>query len=162
MSAGWYIKSIGPERPASTVNPPRDFLALKRGDHVTGLLITFAEGAANLNGRISAAEGQVLPLRMRAYLVPAEREAATNLLRFYEAIADQSGSFKFENVAPGRYLIIARRSEEGELGMTKFVRQDETLRTKVRQEAEALNKSLILKPCEQVADFNLQASSPER
>jgi hypothetical protein len=156
---GWYVRSVALDRNAS-VNIPRDGLVLKSGDHLTGLTVTFAEGAAQLKGRLSAAEGQSLPLKLRVYLVPEDKVSAGNLYRYYETPAEKDGKFTLDNVAPGRYLIVARRTEENEMGGTKFVRLDETLRTTVLKEAEALKKAVAFKPCEQVADFDLPYASP--
>jgi hypothetical protein len=158
-AGGWYIKSIalGTTRALAAktagINPARDGIALKNGERVTGLLITIAEGAANLRGRISAVEGQTLPPRMTVYLVPAEPGAADNLLRFYDGRAEADGAFTLSNVAPGKYLIVARRWEETETG--KPFRQDAAFRAKVLQEAEALKKAIVFKPCERVTEFNL-------
>jgi hypothetical protein len=156
--AGWYLRSVALAR--SAVNISRDGLALKRGDHLTGLAVTFAEGAAKFKGHLSTGEGQLLPLKLRVYLVPEEREAAGNFLRFYEAAVERGGSFTLDNVAPGRYLLLARRAEENELGLTRLMRFDETLRATVLKEAEALKKSVALKPCEQVTDFDLPYVAP--
>lgn len=151
---GWYVRSVSLSRnPAANIS--RDGLLLRRGDRVTGLTVAFAEGAAKLKGRLAAAEGQTLPLKLRVYLVPEEREAAGNLYRYYETAAERDGTFTVDNVAPGKYLLLARRSEENEVGVTRLVRLDETLRTAVLKEAEALKKAIILKPCEQVSDFDL-------
>jgi len=57
-------------------------------------------------------------------------------------------------------LIVARRTEENESGVVKFVRLDEALRTTVLKEAEAMKKAVALKPCEQVADFDLPWVAP--
>jgi len=153
-ASGWYVRSITLGRNAAA-NVSRDGLGLKRGDHVTGLAVTFAEGAAKFKGHLSVGEGQALPSKLRVYLVPAEREAAGNLLRFYEAAADPDGSFTLDNIAPGKYLIVARRAEENGRGLIKVIRQDEALRAAVLKEAEASPKALAVKPCEQVNDFNL-------
>jgi hypothetical protein len=159
-ASGWYVRSITLARNVAA-NISRDGFLLKRGDHVSGLTVAFAEGAAKLKGHLSAAEGQSLPLKLRVYLVPEDRESAGNLYRFYEAAAERDGSFTLDNVAPGRYLLVARRAEESESGLTRFVRLDETLRTTVLKEAEALKKAIAFKPCEQVADFDLTyASTP--
>ena len=56
--------------------------------------------------------------------------------------------------------MLARRAEENEMGITKFVRLDETLRTTVLKEAEAQKKAIALKTCEEVADFDLPFLSP--
>jgi hypothetical protein len=155
ITGGWYLRSVALERTGAAPNLARDGISLKRGEHVTGLVITLTEGGANLTGRITAPEGQPVPLKLRGYLVPSEREAAGNLYRFYESVVETSGQVKFENVAPGKYWIVARRTEDSESGLPKLIRQDEALRTKVRQEAETLNKPVTLKPCEQVKDFDL-------
>jgi hypothetical protein len=158
-ASGWYVRSVALDRNPA-VNIPRDGVALKRGDHVAGLTITFAEGAGQLQGHVSAGEGQSLPSKLRVYLVPEDRVSAGNVYRFYETVAERDGSFTVDNVAPGKYLIMARRAEENELGLTKLVRLDETLRATVLKEAEALKKAIAFKPCEQVADFDLSYVSP--
>ena len=158
-ASGWYVRAVALDRNPA-VNIPRDGVSLKRGDHVTGLTVTLAEGAAKLTGHLSAGEGQSLPLKLRVYLVPEERAFAANLYRYYETAAERDGTFTLDNVAPGSYLIVARRTEENESGLIKLVRLDETLRTTVLKEAEALKKALAFKPCEQVKDFDLSYVSP--
>ena len=150
---GWYVKAIttGPNGP----NIPRDGIALKSGDKVTGLNVTITEGAARLRGRISVAEGQRLPPGLRVYVVPAERESAENVLRFFEGPTDGEGSFAIGNIAPGKYLIIARPFEESDPGTIKSIKQDSSFRSKVLKEAEALKKEISFKPCEQAKDFEL-------
>ncbi len=156
---GWFARSIGFDRPLKNLNIPRDGLALKGGERVTGLVVTIAEGAATLQGRISVGEGQTLPLTLRVYLAPSERENADNVLRFYEARPDLKGNFTIDNIAPGRYWIVARPFEEKESGGIKLIRQDKTFRATVHREAEALKKDLALKPCEQVANYDLPFGS---
>jgi hypothetical protein len=158
-ASGWYVRSVALDRNAS-VNIPRDGVSLRNGDHATGLTVTFAEGAAKVTGHLSAAEGESLPLKLRAYLVPEEKVSEGNLYRYYETAADKDGKFSLDNVAPGRYLMVARRAEETESGLTKLVRLDETLRTTVLKEAAALKKAVAFKPCEQVADFDLPYAAP--
>ena len=154
---GWYVKAVttGPNGP----NIPRDGIALKSGDKVTGLTVTITEGGARLRGRISVAEGQRLPSSLRVYVVPAERESAENVLRFFEGATDGDGSFAIGNIAPGKYLIIARPSEESDPGTIKSIKQDSTFRSKVLKEAEALKKEISFKPCEQAKDFELPWSA---
>jgi hypothetical protein len=160
-ASGWYLKSMatGTTRAAAAktagLNPARDGIALKSGERVTGVIITIAEGAARLRGRISVAEGQSLPPRMTVYLVPSEPGAADNVLRFYEARSDADGRFTLDEVAPGKYWIVARPWEQKESETAKAFRKDAVLRAKVLQEAEALKKVVALKPCEQAADFDL-------
>lgn len=161
-ASGWYVQSIamGPAPTAaarnSGLNPARDRVAVHSGERVTGVTVTIAEGGALLHGRVSVAESQNLPAQLQVYLVPAEREAADNVYRFYEAAVEADGAFTVDNLAPGTYWIVARRAEENESSPRKLIRQDEALRTKVMQEASATKKALSLKPCEQLANFDLK------
>lgn len=158
--AGWYVKAIttGPNGP----NIPRDGINLKSGDKVTGLIVTIAEGGARLRGRIPVAEGQRLPPGLRVYVVPAERESAENVLRFYEASAESDGTFAVGNIAPGKYWVIARPFEEGDPGTIKSIKKDPAFRLKVFHEAEALKKEIPLKPCEQLNDYELPSPTLSR
>src|SRR5207237_10513299 len=114
-ASGWYLRSIssGAAQIAaaarnSNLIVAREGLTLKTGERVSGLTVTFTEGAASLRGRISAPEGQGIPPRMRLYLVPAEPESLKNVLRFFEAAADGDGRVAIGNIGPGRYWILAR------------------------------------------------------
>src|SRR5438309_1613331 len=146
----------------SSLNDESGGILVRRGQLFTNVMVTIVEGAALLSGRISIGEGQGLPPRVRVYLVPAEREASGNVYRFYEAATEADGKFILDNLAPGRYWILARRAEETDVGTTKLIRQDESLRAKVLQEAAALKKAVTFKPCEQVGDFSVQAPSSSR
>jgi hypothetical protein len=163
-ASGWYVRAIaiGPAQTAagrnSSLTVARDGITLRPGEHLSGLTVTITEGAASLRGRISVPEGQSLPARMRVYVVPAELDGVQNVLRFFEAPADNDKSFTIGNIAPGRYWIIARPVEETESGTIKSIRQDPTLRAKVMREAEALKKEIPFKPCEQTTDYDLAYS----
>ena len=121
-ASGWYIRSIaiGTIRPAAAkaanVNTARDGIPVKSGERITGVLVTITDGAARIRGRISGPEGQTLPPRMSVYLVPAEREAIDDVLRFYEGRTAADQSFIIDNVSPGKYFIAARASEKTEAG----------------------------------------------
>jgi hypothetical protein len=154
---GWYLRSVTSSTAARTTG---DVFSVHAAERVSGLTVTITEGAALVRGHISANDSKSVPARARVYLVPAEREAANNVYRFYEAAAERDGSFTLDNVAPGRYFIVARGTEENESGVVKFVRLDEALRTTVLKEAEAMKKAVALKPCEQVADFDLPWVAP--
>jgi hypothetical protein len=157
---GWYIRaitigSLPTITKASDPNIPRDGLTLKTGERVSGLTVTITEGAAGLRGRISAAEGQRVPAGLRVYLVPAERESADNVLRFFDAAADNAAGFAIEHIAPGRYWLIARPADEGDPTKVKSIRQDSALRARVLREAEGLKKEIAFKPCEQATGYVL-------
>jgi len=118
-------------------------------------MVTITEGASRLRGRISVAEAQTLPPRLRVYLVPVEPEAAENVLRFYESWIEVDGRFIVDNVAPGKYWIVARPMPENESGAATSLRQDVTLRANVLRDAGTLKRAVTLTPCQQVADFEL-------
>ncbi len=160
-ASGWFLKSIaiGTTRAVGAktagVNTARDGIALKGGERVTGLLITIAEGASRLRGRISATEDQRLPPTMTVYLVPVEREAADNVLRFYETRTEADHSFTIDNINPGRYFIVAHSLTEKDTDPAKSIRRDSIFRTKISQEAAAAKKELSFKPCERIVDYEL-------
>ena len=165
-SAGWYLRSIAmgaqtiPTKP-SDPNVPRDGITLKPGERPSNLTVTITEGAAALRGRISVAEGQRVPSGLRVYLVPAEREAAENVLRFFDSAASETdASFAIGNIAPGRYWIIARPADDGDPKKVKPIRQDSALRARVLREGEAAKKEISFKPCERAADYDLPYSLP--
>ena len=154
-ASGWFTRSITFERPARPLNIPRDGLTLKDGEHVAGLLVTLGEGAGKLQGQISMGEGKALPQNLRVYLTPSERENADNTLRFYETRPTAQGSFTVDNIAPGKYWIVAHPLEESDTGAVKSIRLDKDFRLKVQRDAEALKKEVTLKPCEQLANYDL-------
>ena len=158
-AGGWYIRSIaiGPAQTArnSSLTVARDGITLKPGEHLSGLTVTITEGAARLRGHVTAAEGQHVPVGLRIYLVPAERESAENVLRFFEAPADAETGFAIDNIAPGRYWMIARLADDGDPAKVKPIRQESTLRLRVLREAEVLKKEISFKPCEQSTDYEL-------
>ena len=146
---------------ASDPNVPRDGINLKPGEKVSSLNIILTEGAARLRGHLSAAEGQRVPAGLRVYLVPAERENAENVLRFFEATGEADAGFVIDNIAPGRYWIIARASE-GDAAKVKPVRQDAVLRGGLVREAQILKKEISFKPCERSIDYELPWASPSK
>ena len=157
---GWYLRAVTMGVPPAMAKPsdpniPRDGLTVKVGEKVSGLTLTITEGAALLRGHISAAEGQRVPAGLRVYLVPAERESTENVLRFFESTTDTSAGFDIDNIAPGRYWLIARPADETDPTRVKPIRQEAALRARVLREAEALKKEITFKPCEQTTDYEL-------
>jgi len=86
--------------------------------------------------------------------VPAEKESTPNLLRYFETRSETDGSFELRNLPPGQYLALPQNVEENRPPGI-LVRQDANLRTKVTRDAQKLNQSITLKPCERVEDFEL-------
>ncbi len=162
-AAGWYLKAItvGPadqrQAPKTTaLNIPRDGIVLKSGERVSGLTVTIAEGGASFRGRLTVAEGQSLPPNLRVYLVPAEKEAVAEVLRFFETRADTDGSFAMGNIAPGHYWMIERAADESEPATVKPIRQDFALRSQVVKEAERTRNEIQLQPCQRIVDYEIR------
>ncbi len=153
----WYAKSMILTG-ATPANDPRNGLALKSGDRVTGLTITLATGAAGVKGKVAATAGAKLPGRLRVHLLPAEAEAKDDLLRFAEAGAESDGAFSFSHLAPGKYLILARTIPDSEppARPARPAVWDAAERAKLRKEAEAANIVIELKTCQRVTDYLLR------
>ena len=169
----WYVRSISlsapsaPKRPAPKTQSARtgeaeatapDFLQLASGQRASGVRVLFAQGAASLRGNVAAAvEGDATPPPgLKVHLIPAERERAADPLWYYEGGTDAAGSFAFNNVAPGRYLLLAR-AEPAAAGLSRLpAAWDSSARSALRREAEAANATVELRPCQRVADLALR------
>lgn len=157
-----YLRALTMSGSAGAKQPTdlsRTGIPLKGGEKVSGVQVVLAEGAAALRGLVvSAQEGQALPLRMRVHLIPAEREQADNILRYKEVKVGPDGVLTITNIAPGRYLLMARAIESSEpLTRThQLVAWDAAERAKLRAEAEKLNNAVELKQCQQINDFVLR------
>ena len=162
--SGWFVRSImiGSPPPNATAtkradsNIPRDGIILRSGERVSGLTVTIAEGGASFRGRLTVAEGQSVPLNLRVYLVPAEKDSVGDVLRFFETRADSDGSFALGNIAPGHYWLIERAADEGEPATVKPIRQDSALRSQVLKEAEKTRNEIQLQPCQRVVDYEIR------
>jgi hypothetical protein len=167
MAKYWYLKSMS--WPASvvtsaratpanrSVDGARNWTTLKPGDRLSGLTITIAEGAASLHGQINLAEGQKLPPKLFVYLVPAEREKADDVLRFFASLVSAGGSFALTNLPPGRYWAIAQAVSETESNVLSKLRLPDEAEPRARllHDAEAAKIETELKPCQNVTDYQL-------
>jgi Carboxypeptidase regulatory-like domain len=162
----WYLKSIswpGAGAASKTAQPdrPRDaaryWTTVRAGEHLTGLTVTFAEGAASLRGQIDLGEGKKLSSRTFVYLAPAESDKAEDIVRYFVVLAAADGSFNFTNLPPGHYWIIASIASDSDANMMSKLRlPDETdLRTKLRRDGEASKSQLEFIACQNVTDFRL-------
>src|SRR5205807_10000988 len=106
-----FVKSI--VLPAATpngkpVDAAKSGIALKSGEKLKELAVTISEGASGLRGKV-VTEGDKPPsTKMRVHLVPAESEAADDVLRYFEAEVAADGGFSLPNLAPGKYWLVAR------------------------------------------------------
>ncbi|MCM3903160.1 MAG: carboxypeptidase-like regulatory domain-containing protein [Pyrinomonadaceae bacterium] len=118
----WYLRSITlpPSIRTQDKAPPADrlqdasknWITVKLGDRVSGLVLTIAEGAASLHGQVKSPEGQKPASRLSVFLVPAEIENAEDVLRFIASMVSPDGSFALNNLPPGRYWINASPAAE--------------------------------------------------
>ena len=157
-ASGWYLRSISTSQTRNalsrTVPAVSEGIAVRAGEKVSGVTVTFTEGAAIVRGRVTPGEGPSLP-PLRVYLVPAEKDAVTNMLRYFETAVAADGSFTIGNVAPGEYLVVALKpGNDGETGIA--IRADSSLRTAVAREADKSRHSVTLKPCERIDKYELR------
>jgi hypothetical protein len=134
----------------------RTGINLKFGERISGIMVTLAAGAASLRGAVKLAEGEPLPARLYLYLVPAEKENAEDVLRFFTTAVQGEGKFAFNNLPPGRYWMLARQAES-ELQSDATLRSldQEDTRFKIRRAAETGKVEVQLKPCQNVIDYQL-------
>lgn len=158
--SSWYLDSISLPavtttdtknvQPAKPGDAAKTWTTLKSGERLQGLTVTLTHGAASVLGEVAAKEGENLSV----YLVPAERERADDVLRFFTAVAGADGKFEMNSVAPGRYLVLVTSEV---VALNKLRSPDAAeLRSKLRREAEAAKTELELKPCQNVTDFRLK------
>ena len=159
----WYLHSItqptaaAASKDPATIDTARNLLAVSSGERVTGVKITLAEGAASLAGQLESPKEEKTPAKMFVYLVPAEKDATNNVLRFFSANVESDGSFAFNNLAPGRYWILARTANEKDPISVRSLRLPDAAeaRTKLLREAEAARHELELKDCQNMTDYKL-------
>jgi hypothetical protein len=165
LDESWYIRAITVPGPANTpVDASRIGITVRPGQRINGVRVVLGEGAASLRGRVVAErEGASLPDRLRVHLLPAEADSAGDILRFYEAEVQNDGSFKFTNLAPGRYLVVARQrsEEEAKQRLSGPLAWSASERANLRRFAEASNITLDLKPCQSVADYQFRYTPPK-
>ena len=150
----------------ATGDAARGGLSLQAGEHLTGINIHVAAGAASLRGRVisltaTTAANAAPPnaQTLRAYLVPAEPEQADNPLRYAETPIGADGTYAFANLTPGRYRLIARRAPDREQagGAIRPLAWDAAARAALRHDAESANATLDLAPCQHATDFVLRS-----
>jgi hypothetical protein len=163
----WYLRSIA--RETSAVQPlrggldnrqadaARNGISLKFGERVSGLTVTLAEGAASLRGAVKLAEGEIVPAKLYLDLVPAERESAEDVLRFFIVPVNSEGTFGVNNLPPGRYWAFARVVSDSEPQSDSRLRSPEEAgtRAQIRRAAEAAKTTVEFKPCQNVSNYEL-------
>jgi hypothetical protein len=169
----WYVRAInltaapqpktqpsaGPPSAASPnqKNTWQGVVTLKVGEQLSRVSVHVGQDAASLRGRVvTPGDGKVIPPGLRAHLIPADPEQTGNILRYSEATVNSDSSFRFTNVAPGHYLIFSRVEPPAEPDATSRPSAwDSAARAKLRREAEAAKTDVELKPCQAIADYQL-------
>ena len=151
----WYLNSISV---ASTpkVDAAANWTTLKSGDQLANLTITIAEGASSVRGRVTAANAAEVPAGLAVYFIPAEREKALDVLRYFVATVEPDATFALNNLPPGRYLPLVQPidSQASTIAKLRLPEAVET-RTKLRRAAESQKVDLELKPCQNLTDYKL-------
>jgi len=149
----WFLRSIA----LATANvKPTDlthtWTTIKPGDELSVLTFTLAQGAGLVRGEVSLTEGQKLPEKLVAFLVPAEPERADDVLRYFAAPVNPDGRFWLNNVAPGRYWILAQPGTDDTRYEGSKVRLPDGAETRssLRHVAERTKTEIKLKPCQDV------------
>ncbi len=165
----WFVRSINlpVKTPASAVrktaaaatsaatlsNVGRSGLSVKSGEKLNGLTVTISEGAAGLKGNLVAGEGEKLSGDYTVHLIPAEKESADEILRYAQTNVSSDGGFRFKNIAPGRYYLLAKPLKDAKAARPEA--WDQNLRAVLRREAEAAGKIVQLQACQLIADYKL-------
>ena len=156
----WYLKSITMSG-AATRSPKIDLVAnpalLKPGEQLSNITITLAEGAASVRGSVALAEGTAVPDNI-VYLIPIEAGKAEDVLRYFVTEVAADGAYSFNSVPPGKYFIFAQVNSDPQLATTVKLRQSEAAaaRAKLRRTAESQKTEIELKPCQNLADYQLK------
>ena len=161
----WYVQSItlpgtattAAKSPAASAktDAAANWTTVKFGDQLTNLTITLAEGAASVRGKLASGEptpGMVL------YLVPSEPDKAADVLRFFVTEIAADGTFALNNLPPGRYWALSQPTADAQTATMTRLREPEaaTARTKLRKTAETKKAEIQLKPCQNLANYELK------
>ncbi len=172
----WYVKAItlpqqtttalvakanaATEKAPAKIDVGKHGLTVSAGEKRKDLLLTIASGAASFSGKLVAAPNKTMPARMRIHLIPAEKDAADDLLRYAEYKIKTDGAFQFANLAPGKYWLVARAiaEEESDEKNPAPLAWDAAKRIALRREAEAKNELIELSACQPHRDYELKIS----
>jgi hypothetical protein len=164
----WYLQSIthttvGAASAKSAlsnqkIDVAKNWVTVKSGDRLTGLTVTLAEGAGSVRGRLAVAEGSKAPANLNVFFVPAEREKADDVLRYFAVDVAADQTFSADNLPPGRYWVIAQpRLQRDTPGNNLRLPDAAENRMKTRLAAELVKNEIELKPCQNVSNYQLTA-----
>ncbi len=162
----WYLRTITlGSAPAATAaktqgsktDAAANWTVVKTGDQLTNLTIILTEGAASIRGKLPLAEGASAPAGAFVFLLPAEHDKGEDVLRFFVTEVAADGTFALNNLPPGKYWTLAQTTNDAQITAAGKLRQPESAaaRTKLRRTAETAKSELELKPCQNLADYQL-------
>jgi hypothetical protein len=161
----WYVRAITPDgnAPATAarkvaapqINLARNGITFKSGEKLTNASVTIAEGAAGVKGKVVGEQDAKPASRMRVHLIPAEKEAADDVLRYAQTATNADGSFHLKNIPPGRYLLLAKPIKSNETSDVRPLAWDQIQRAALRKEAETAAKAIELQPCQKANNYKL-------
>lgn len=154
-----YLKSIAVKAATPAAGDlARNGVTLKQGEKLTGVTVTLAEGAAGVRGKVQIEPpDKPLPPGLRIHLLPAEANAAEDVLRYAETTARADGTFAFANLAPGKYLGLVGIFAEDEADRPPLPPElAAAKRATLRQAAGAAKVEVELKACQKMTDVILK------
>jgi Carboxypeptidase regulatory-like domain len=164
----WYLRAVSrnaaPLRPATAktalvtqTDVAKNGINLKFGERVSDLTVTLAAGAASLHGSVKPAAGESVPARLYLHLVPAEKEKAEDVLRFFMTPVAADGTFAIGNLPPGRYWSLARIAAKDEPQSDVRLRtlEEAETRAQIRRAAEAAKAEIEFNPCQNVLGYQV-------
>ena len=150
----WYVRAITQAASPKPFDVGQNGIVVKSGEKLSGVEVRIAEGAASLGGNLVPANDAVkLSKRMQVHLIPATVDAASDVLRYAEAMVGGGGAFAFKHLAPGKYWLLARPAAEN---ADRPLAWDAAERAKLRREAEAAKNEIDLKPCDRVNGYEIR------
>lgn len=157
----WYLQSITMTTKGAKpqkIDTATTWTTIKSGDRLSNVTITLAKGAASFRGRLTLAEGATVQHGINLYLIPAEPDKATDVLRYFVNEVLPDGTFAFRNVPPGKYLALIQANVDESIATQPNLREPEAsaARVKLRRTAETKKTEIELKPCQNITDYQVK------
>jgi hypothetical protein len=150
----WYVNSMTNAGPPK-IDAAANWSTLKIGQR-TEVTITLTEGAASIRGKITIANRVAIPAALGVYLMPAEREKSADVLRYFMTPVEADGTFSFNNLPPGHYIVFTQTIDADTNTLTKLrLPEAADLRAKLHRAGEAQKTNLELKPCQNLTNYQL-------
>ena len=130
-------------------------LTLKPGEKQEAMIVTVAEGGASMRGKVVAEKEDARAMQgLLAHLIPADPNAADDLLRYSESLVQTDGSFSFNQIAPGKYWLITRVAPDDDPSERPVspLAWDANKRKQLRREAAAAKNEIEFKAYQRVKD----------